>query len=130
MGASEAGAHRALEATVAAGDMWLSLALTADPVLSSVVEADSTYLEIPRVLIPATGWAPASGRAIVPLAATYHGLALQDMTAQFWVLWSAAVGGSPLYSRRVNDVTIKAGAKLTLPAASIRLIYPVPTLTA
>ena len=122
MATSDAGAHLVLQGATS-GDMWLGIALSANADLSSVVEADGTYLTTPRVLIPSTGWAAPSGREVVALGPTEHGAALQDFSPQFIVWWDAPTGGSPLWARRVTDTTARTGDVVAVPAATIRLLY-------
>lgn len=122
MATSDAGAHRVLEAATAA-DTWLGIALSVSADLTTVVEADGTYLGTPRVLIPSTGWATPSGREVVALDPTAHGAALQDFTPEFIVWWDAPTGGSPLWARRVTDTTARTGDVVSVPAATIRLLY-------
>lgn len=122
MATSDTGAHLVLAATVAR-DMYLGIALSVNTDLSSVVEADATHLTTPRVLIPSTGWGAPSGRSVVALDPTVHGDALQDFTPEFIVWWDAPTGGSPLWARRVTDTTARTGDVVSVPAATIRLLY-------
>lgn len=122
MATSDAGAHVVLEAATAR-DTWLGIALSVNADLTSIVEADATYLGSPRALIPSTGWAAPSGREVVALDPTAHGAALQDFTPEFIVWWDAPSGGSPLWARRVSDTTARTGDIVAVPAATIRLLY-------
>ncbi|MEN3123280.1 hypothetical protein [Janibacter sp. LM] len=123
MATSTAGAHTVL-AAVTADDLWLGIALEVGASLSTVTQADATYLGTPRVLIPGgSGWQAPAGRHVVAAAGTDHGQALQDFTPEWIVWWTAPAGGSPLFARRVTDTSVGVGDAVLVPASTIRLSY-------
>lgn len=128
MATSDVGAQSILRyATVGLGaSTYLGIALSANHDLTTVVEADDTHLETPRVEIPwhgSGGWHDPVGRAITAVNDTDHGLALTDFTPGWIVWWTFATGGLPLFARRLADTTIRTGDHVTVPADTIRLTY-------
>lgn len=124
MPTSTAAANATLDLEVTAGgSWWVGFALNdLDADLSDPV--DEAPMPRVQLLRNAATWEDADGRQVRPSADLAMGVASEDFTPTFWVMWDTETGGTPQRAARVPDTQILAGATVVIPADTLTLTHP------